>query len=180
MDAPASGTAGRDAPFGGTRVPIFPSLALCLGGAVAWGLLMAACAFLSLHMEGRDANFHLEKLLLIYFAGGFCAWVIAVPFARLLTRKRGTETRFAAHFALLSLGTVALTAFFFAMDYRLFYARWHQPFGTRVWAFQFVFTSAGAVYQFLVMGLRLYLPVGLPILAGASLWLARAMPRSRH
>lgn len=179
MGAPALGT-----PFGSARVPIFPSLALCLGGAVAWGLLMVACAFLSLHMEGRDANFHLEKLLLIYFAGGFGAWMIALPLARLLTRRRGTETRFAAHFALLSLGTVALTAFFFAMDYRLFYARWHQPFGTRVWAFQFVFTSAGAVYQFLVMGLRLYLPVGLPILVGASLWLARAMPRhgplSRH
>ncbi len=179
MGAPALGT-----PFSGAPAPIFPSLALCLGGAFAWGLLMVACAFLSLHMEGRDANFHLEKLLLIYFAGGFGAWMIALPLARLLTRRRGTETRFAAHFTLLSLGTVALTAFFFAMDYRLFYARWHQPFGTRVWAFQFIFTSAGAVYQFLVMGLRLYLPVGLPILAGASLWLARAMPRpmplSRH
>ncbi len=175
MGAHASGTL-----FGDARVPIFPSIALCLGGALAWGLLMVVCAFLSLHMEGRDANFHLEKLLLIYFTGGFCAWVIALPLARLLTRRRGTETRFAAHFALLSLGTVALTAFFFAMDYRLFYARWHQPFGTRVWAFQFVFTSAGAVYQFLVMGLRLYLPVGLPILVGASLWLARAMPLSRH
>ncbi len=161
-------------------MPVFPSLALCLGGAVAWGLLMVACAFLSLHMEGRDANFHLEKLLLIYFAGGFCAWVIALPLARLLTRKRGTETRFAAYFALLSLGTVALTAFFFAMDYRLFYARWHQPFGTRVWVYQFIFTSAGATYQFLVMGLRLYLPVGLPILAGASLWLALSMPRRIH
>nr|WP_314093943.1 hypothetical protein [uncultured Shinella sp.] len=173
MGAPASTT-----PFGSARVPIFPSLALCLGGAVAWGLLMVACAFLSLHMEGRDANFHLEKLLLIYFAGGLCAWLIALPLARFLTRRRGTETRFAAHFALLSLATVALTAFWFAMDYRLFYARWHQPFGTRIWVYQFLFTSAGATYQFLVMGLRLYLPVGLPVLAGASLWLARAMPRS--
>jgi hypothetical protein len=62
------------------------------------------------------------------------------------------------------------------MDYRLFYAQWHRPFGTRIWAYQFIFTSAGAVYQFLVMGLRLYLPVGLPILAGTSLWLARSMP----
>lgn len=177
MPATRSVAAGRDAPFGNGTAPVFPSLALCLGGAFVWGLLMTACAFLSLHMEGRDENFHLEKLLLIYFVGGLFAWPIALPLARLLTRRRRTETRFAAHFVLLSLGTIAMTAFFFAMEYRLFYAQWHQPFGTRIWVFQFVFTSIGAAYQFLVMGLRLYLPVGLPLLAGASLWLALSMPR---
>ena len=46
------------------------------------------------------------------------------------------------------------------MDYRLFYARWHAPFGTRTWVYQFTFTSASAVYQFIVMGIRLYLPLG--------------------
>nr|WP_286157210.1 hypothetical protein [Sinorhizobium sp. RAC02] len=127
-------------------------------------------------MQGRAQTFHLAMILLIFFAGGVLAWIVVLPMARLLTRRRSAETRFAAHFALLSLGTVVATAFLFAMDYRLFYAQWHQPFGTRIWAYQFVFTSAGAVYQFLVMGLRLYLPVGLPILAGASLWLARSMP----
>lgn len=177
MHASGSVAAGRDTPFGNGTVAVFPSLALCLGGAFAWGLVMTACAFVSLHMEGRDANFHLEKLLLIYFAGGLFAWPIALPLARLLTRRRGTESRFSAHFVLLSLGTIATTAFFFAMEYRLFYARWHQPFGTRIWVYQFVFTSIGAAYQFLVMGLRLYLPVGLPLLAGASLWLALSMPR---
>ena len=169
-------SAGGDAPLGGGITPVFPSLTLCLGGALVWGALMTVCAFLSLTMEGRAESFHLTKLLLIYFAGGLLAWPIALPAARLLTRRRSTETRFAAHFALLSLGTIAMTAFLFAMDYRLFYAQWHQPFGTRIWVFQFIFTAAGAVYQFLVMGLRLYLPVGLPVLAGASLWLARSMP----
>ncbi|WP_439627523.1 hypothetical protein [Shinella sp.] len=156
--------------------PILPALPLHLGGAVGWGLLMAACAYVSLMMRGRADTFHLQTILSIYAAGGLAAWLIALPMARLLTRRRDVETRFAAHFALLGLGTVALTAFFFAMDYRLFYAQWHQPFGTRIWAYQFVFTSLGACYQFLVMGLGLYLPAGLPLLAGASLWLARCMP----
>ncbi|WP_374708636.1 hypothetical protein [Shinella sp. CPCC 101442] len=177
MNARGAVAAGRDTPLGGGSVPVFPSLSLCLGGAFLWGLLMTACAFLSLRMEGRDENFHLAKLLAIYFAGGFFAWPVALPVARLLTRRRNIETRFAAHFASLSLCTIVMTAFFFAMDYRLFYAQWHQPFGTRVWIYQFIFTSIGATYQFLVMGLRLYLPVGLPLLAGASLWLALSMPR---
>ncbi len=162
----------RDGP-----APIVPHLPLLLGGAAAWGLLMAACAFFSLVMQGRWQSFHLEKVLVIYFAGGFLAWLCVLPMARLLSRRRSAEARFAAHFALLSLGTVAMTAFVFAMDYRLFYAQWHQPFGTRTWFLQFLFTSAGATYQFLVMGLGLYLPVGLPLLAGASLWLSRPMMR---
>ena len=152
-----------------------PSLPLFLGGAAGWGLLMAACALLSLWAQGRSQSFHLEKILAVYCIGGFCAWLCALPVARVFTRHRSVETRFAAHFVLLSLGTVALTAFVFAMDYRLFYAQWHQPFGTRIWLLQFVFTAAGAAYQFLVMGLGLYLPAGLPVLAGASLWLAKSM-----
>ena len=170
MSAGASVAAGR-------RAPLFPSPALCLGGALAWGASMTACAYLSLVLEGRAGSFHLAKLLLIYFAGGLFAWPLALAAARLVTRRRSVETRFAAHFVLLSLGTIGMTALLFALDYRSFYAQWHQPFGTRIWLFQFAFTTAGAVYQFLVMGLRLYLPVGLPLLAGVSLWLAHAMPR---
>lgn len=136
---------------------------------------MAACAYVSLVMHGRAQSFHLTRILLIYWAGGAAAWLVALPLARLTARRRSVETRFAAHFALLSLGTVLCTAFVFAMDYRVFYAQWHQPFGTRIWMFQFLFTSAGATYQFLVMGLGLYLPAGLPVLAGASLWLAKSM-----
>ena len=158
--------------------PVFPSLALCLGGALGWGLTMAAIACLSLLLEGRADNFHLTAILLIYLSGGLLAWPVALPLARFLTRRRAVETRFAAHFALLTLGTVAVTAFLFAMDYRLFYARWHEPVGTRIWMYQFVFTTAGAVYQFLVMGLRLYLPLGLPLVTAVSLWLARAVSPS--
>ena len=155
--------------------PIVPPLPVFLGGALGWGALMSAGAFLSLMLQGRAENFQLLRILAIYFAGGLAAWPIALPLARGLTRYRPIETRFAAHFALLSLGTIAITAFFFAMDYRLFYAQWHHPPGTRIWIYQFVFTIAGAVYQFLVMGLSLYLPAGLPVLAGASLWLSRSI-----
>lgn len=158
---------------GGAR--LLPAMRLYLGGAVCWGLLMAACAFVSLFLHERWQTFHLARLLLLYFAGGLAAWPFILPAARLLARGRPIETRFAACFALLAVGTIAMTAFLFAMDYRLFYAQWHQPFGTRIWIFQFVFTSIGAAYQFAVMGLGLYLPVGLPILAGVSLWLAKAM-----
>ena len=34
-----------------------------------------------------------------------------------------------------------------------------RPSAVSVWAFHFVFTSISAVYQFLVIGLRLFLPL---------------------
>jgi hypothetical protein len=160
---------------GSARLPLFPPMRVYLGGAVGWGVLMAACAAASLFMQGRWQTFHLLELILLFFTGGLIAWPLALPIARAFTRRRSFETRFAAYFVLLSLGTIALTAFLFALDYREFYSQWHQPFGTRVWLFQFAFTSASAAYQFAVMGLGLYLPTGLPILAGVSLWLAKAM-----
>jgi len=175
MKQTASVTELKDAAPDHPPPPVFPSLALCLGGALCWGIAMAACAYVSLVMHDRLPSFHLQRLLAIYFAGGTVAWPIVLPMSRFLARRRGAEARFAAHIALLSVGTVAVTALVFALDYRLFYAQWHEPFGTVIWAFQFVFTTVGAIYQFLVMGLTLYLPVGLPVLAGASLWLARSM-----
>ena len=47
--------------------------------------------------------------------------------------------------------------------------------GSIVWAFQFVFTSISAVYQFLVIGLRLFLPLGLVCLVASSYHLAKRM-----
>lgn len=150
-----------------------PAVRLALG-AVLWGIAMLLCALVSLYLRNRLETLHLGKIAAIYFAGGLLAWPLVVALTRLAARGRRTETRFAAAFALLAFGTITMTAFLFAMDYRVFYAQWHQPFGTRIWMFQFLFTSLGASYQFAVMGLGLYLPAGLPVLAGASLWLARA------
>ncbi len=129
----------------------------------------------ALYLRNGLLTSHLPALITVYFLGGTLAWCFMLPLTRLLARGRALEARFAAFFLTLSLGTVAMTAFLFAMDYRWFYARWHAPFGTLVWTFQFAFTSASAVYQFAVLGLGLFLPFGLLCLAAASLYLARHM-----
>lgn len=144
-------------------------------GAVAWGLLMAAAALLGLYLRFRLQTAHLQELMLLYFAGGLLAWLVAVPVGRFFAFRRSPETRFAAFFLTLTCATILATTFLFAMQYRLFYSQWHQPFGTRIWVLQFLFTSASATYQFLVLGIRLYLPLGLVFLIGASVFLARRM-----
>ncbi len=156
-------------------VPLLPGWVALAGGAVVWGLLMAASALVSLYVRNRLETAHLAQLLALYLAGGVLAWPFVVFTARLVSRNARLETRFAACLVLLAVGTIAMTAFLFAMDYRLFYSQWHQPLLTKTGMRQVFGTSASAVYQFAVMGLGLYLPVGLPLLAAVSLWLAKAM-----
>ena len=141
--------------------------------APVWGVLMSLCALASLFYHGRAGTGQTAQVLVLYLLGGVLAFPISVFLSRALALGRRAETRFACIFLCLTLLTIAVTAFLFAMQYRLFFARWHAPFATRIWFYQFAFTSAGAVYQFIVMGVRLYMPVGLPALLGMSLWLTR-------
>ncbi|MGZ9718574.1 hypothetical protein [Rhizobium miluonense] len=154
------------------------AVSYCLGllrDAAFWGLAMAASALVALYLRNGLLTSHLAALVLVYFLGGALSWLVTVPFARRFAGHRPPTARFAAFFLALSIGTVAITAFLFAMDYRWFYARWHAPFGSLVWIFQFLFTSASAVYQFAVLGFTLFLPIGLLCLIAASVYLTRHM-----
>ena len=149
-------------------------LARLLAGGLCWGVMMALSALFSLYVGNGLRTEHAVALTLLYFIGGLLAWAPALAAAGFCApRRRPTETRFAAYFLALAIGTLSVTAFLFALDYRDFYARWHAPFGSAVWMFQFAFTSASAGYQFAILGSRLFLPLGLPFLLATSLYLAR-------
>jgi hypothetical protein len=152
--------------------PPYPEL---FAGAALWGAQMLISAMVALCLRNRMATGHVADLAILYFAGGLLAWPLALPLGRFIAYSRPLETRFAAFFVTLAAGTVLMTAFLFAMDYRLFYARWHAPAGSLTWVFQFLFTSASAVYQFSVLGLRLFLPLGLACLLATSFALAKRM-----
>ncbi|GES48581.1 hypothetical protein Rhsp01_01260 [Rhizobium sp. NBRC 114257] len=142
-------------------------------GAIGWGSVMAVSALAALYVRNGLLTSHLGALTLVYFFGGALSWPVLVPLTQRFARQRPTSARFAAFFLALSIGTAAMTALLFAMDYRWFYSRWHAPFGSLIWIFQFLFTGASAVYQFAVLGLTLFLPFGLLCLTAVSAYLAR-------
>ncbi len=148
---------------------------LWLAGAPLWGAAMALSALSGLYLRLRLETGHLPLVLALFFAGGLLGWAVSLPLLRPFMRRWRAERRFAAVLLVLTCATILATAGLFALQYRIFYAQWHADFGSRIWMYQFLFTSAGAVYQFLVMGLRLYLPVGLALLLAVSLFLARRM-----
>lgn len=157
-----------------------PSFREVLFGAPVWGVVMALSALVALYLRNGAETSHLYSILVLFFLGGLVSWPFALLLGRFGAIGRGRETRFAAFFLCLTLCTIAITAVLFALDYRIFYARWHAPFGTGLWAYQFAFTSASAIYQFIVMGIRLYLPIGFAALALASLWLTWRTPEQQR
>lgn len=150
-----------------------PPVAEWLIGALLWGVLIALSVTFSAYGLHRLPGAHKTVVLALYFCGAALGWIAGLPLTRFASLGRPPETRFAAAFLFLAVSTVAFTALLFALQYRHFYAQWHEPFGTRIWLFQFVFTSASAVYQFAVLGIRHYLPFGLSLLIGASILHAR-------
>lgn len=133
---------------------------------------MSASAALTLGLRTGWQAAELGQVLLLYFTGGALAFLPAVLLARIVASHRPFGACYAAHFLALSIATVGLTALLFALDYRTYYAQWHGHDLSLLWAFQFVFTVLAAVYQFAVVGLGLYLPLGGIALVAASLFLA--------
>ena len=152
-----------------------PSYSELFIGAPLWGVLMLISAMVGLYLRNGMETSHVLDLALLYFGGGLLSWPFNLLAGRYLALGHELEARFAAFFLALTTGTVLMTAFLFAMDYRIFYSRLHAPFGSVIWMFQFVFTGASAIYQFLVIGLGLFLPVGLVCLLVISLALAKRM-----
>jgi hypothetical protein len=134
---------------------------------------MAASFLLSTQVFGRADGSHDLALTAIYAAGGLLGWFVALPLIHILTLGRQPQTVFAGWVLLLGIVTIAATAGLFALQYRLFYAHWHAPFPSRIWVYQFIFTSASALYQFAVLGLRHFLPTAFVLLLALGILMAR-------
>jgi len=100
----------------------------------------------------------------------FAYWRSDSAARRLANDPARLEAAFAAAFLCLTVFTIAVTSMIFALILRNFYAQWHGDPLSKLWLVQFAFTTASALYQFAVMGIRLYLPLGVMFLFGAS-WL---------
>lgn len=141
-------------------------------GAALWAGAMSLSAFLG---AAHWATASHRGLIVAFFGcGGALAFPLALFVARLLTEDATASRRFAAILLSLALITAGLTALLFALDYRIYHSAGHADAFSRAWAVQLFFTTAGTVYQFAVIGLRLYFPFGVAALVAAGLWFALA------
>ena len=138
-----------------------------------WGVGMAASLLLSVEyaMAGYTAN--LPELLALFFVGGLTAFPIARFVAQSIARNRPVEACFCAAFVCLAVSTIAITALFFAIVNWHLSSDWNGPLLTRTWLSQISISFAAAIYQFAVVGSRMYLPLGAALLVVMSIRMAR-------
>ncbi|WP_420409651.1 hypothetical protein [Hoeflea sp.] len=143
-------------------------------GAIGWGAAMALSAQASLWLSYGAITSHYWSVTSVFFAGAALAWPLSLSTHRFLAFGRRRQASFAAAFLCLTIFSIAITAVLFAVIYRNFYAQWHGDPFTKLWLVQLVFTSASALYQFAVVGLRMYLPLGAILLFAAAFLLSRS------
>jgi hypothetical protein len=171
IEAPRPGLARR---FAKHLRRSLPPLATTLAGSVCWALVMAASAVVTLWSQGWQTPEKYLAVVLLFAVGAALAFPVGLTAARFIAIDRSAETAFAAAFLGFALATVGITAALFALDYRQYYATWHDNFLTIRWVFELVFTTLGALVQFAVLGLRLYFPVGFIALFVAGIWFVRS------
>ena len=150
-------------------------------GSIGWGAAMAISAQAWLWLSIAALTSHYWSLTALAFVGAAVAWPLSLAAFRFIAFRRGRQAAFAAAFICLTIFTIGVTSVMFAFIYRNFYAQWHGDPFTKLWLIQFTFTTASALYQFAVQGLRLYLPVGVVFLFAASYLLAskHSVPKTR-
>lgn len=134
---------------------------------------MAASAWLSVHLYAWETPDKVAEVVWLFGIGGAIAFPLGLYIARFIALGRRAETAFAAAFLSFSLVTVAVTSGLYALQYRGYYAQWHADAFSITWIFQLIFTTLSSLYQFAVLGVRMYIPIGFAALVLASLWFAR-------
>lgn len=142
-------------------------------GTTVWTIAVTASAVLNLLLDGWATPSKVRIVAAIFAGGGALAFAPALFTARLLSLGRGSEVAFAACFTSLLVATIGFTAALFGLQYLRYYSDWHESIVTPVGLREFVFTIAVGVYQFIILGIRLYFPLGFVALVLASLWFAR-------
>ncbi len=144
------------------------SSARLLSLSLGWAAAMMASAGLNLFLLNRAPDKNTQLLVLFFGLGGLIAFPLTAYLMRWMPLNWRTGQRFACAFIVLLVTTLGLTSFIFALQFRVYFAQWHDNEYSIRLVFETVFTILSAVYQFLVLALRLYLPLGLVALLGAS------------
>lgn len=137
--------------------------------AMFWAAAMTASAAISLFWSRSGVIEGAAYRLIGVFAIGA---LVAFPAARYVLAhvpdRWRTSQRFAAAFILIGAATLGFTALLVAFDFLSYYSQWHDDQLSRRLFFETVTTILSACYQFLVLGLRLFVPIGFLALAAMS------------
>jgi hypothetical protein len=149
-----------------------PSPGVALGGAVLWGLAMGTSALFNLLLANWETPTKVRVVLLLFAAGGTLAFPTGIFASGLFSQGRSTEVASAAAFVSLLVATIGFTGGIYAIGYHPYYFELQPSAPVIAWTVQFAYETASALYQFTVLGIRLYFPIGFVALILVRLWFA--------
>lgn len=144
-------------------------------GSFLWGAAMAVSVLVDLRfwLDGHTLN--TRALVLLYFLGGLASFAPACFTARRIAAGKPFSARFAASFLCLVILTIIATALFFAVSFQYSNGYYHPVAIGWFWPFYIATSGIAAAFQFLVMGSRYFVPLGVPFLVLASYAMAKAL-----
>jgi hypothetical protein len=147
--------------------------------AFLWACLMLISASFSLWQSNGFLTSHLSSILILVFFSALIAYPLAIVTLHILDRHKRFETQLAGSFLFLTIATSGVTAIVYSLNYWNFFHQWHSAPFSRLWAWQFFYTNLGALYQFAVMGLGLFMPLGIIFLCLISVYIAQTNMKKR-
>lgn len=157
----------------GRAVDALPSPSLVIFGSAVWGIVVAITAMAGMWMRNGMISANLLAIASVYFYGGSLAFGPGLWLGEFLFGRRGKALRFVGGTLVIAIAVHAATSGIFALQYRVFYAHWHNAFPSVVWFFQLGFTTVGGVFTFTVGSLAYYWPFSCLAFLAFGLWFAR-------
>lgn len=140
-----------------------------LAFSMLWGSLMAGLVAIEIGTSAQGFHARTLALILLFGLGGLSGALFARLFAGLISQWHPQPSaRFSAMLIGLSCGTAGMTTLFHFLHFRIYYAQWHDTPLSPHWFFEQIMTGIGSAYIFVVEGMPLLLPWGLPLLLAAS------------
>lgn len=134
-----------------------------------WVVVMSASATLSLYwMRSGILDEPEQRLIGVFALGALIGFPVGRYVLTFVPDQWKTNQRFAAAFIILGASTTGFTALFVAFDFLNYYSQWHDDHLSKRRFFETVTTILSAFYQFLVLGMRHFLPVGFLALGAVS------------
>jgi hypothetical protein len=156
-------------------ISALPGVRLSIFASLAWSIAMAASAAIAGAVKSWSPGGNLQMIIAVFDFGGLAGFVPALTAYRFYAADKARGQRFSLAFLALLATTLLFTWLTYLAIFRSYYAQWHDDFLTGDWLREQFFTTASSAYQFAVLGLRSFLPLGLPALFFAS-WLISKKP----
>ncbi|WP_417689900.1 hypothetical protein [Roseibium sp.] len=142
---------------------------------MTWAILIGGLVALKLLIGEQSLSLRSIAVVLVFLAGSFLGALLARMFTGLVCTATSTPSaRFSAMFIGLSCGTVGMTALLHFLHFGLYYLPTHVDAPVIYLLIDVLMTGASAAYIFVVSGMQLLLPWGLPLLFAAAFDYARS------